>query len=198
MEQAQVIIDGLGQDVKLVHHCGLTPEKLPGLVEHNPQIAIEVLKLMGSSQIPDYFQALVDMDVSQHSLEVVNKLTTAVDLLHDFIHLYISKITKKINDNMQNDLVPSVCICLTSLTRDKIINWRELDIEVLRVFCIEVGEIKEAASLLVLLNNLANEEEKRAEEDPFQLKFTGQIIVFHGQIHDFRSLKCHCLLLKYR
>ena len=69
--------------LRLISESGLTPQNLPRLVEKNPIVAIECLILIltapednNNNNRSEYLSALAGMDMSIHSMEVVNRLAT--------------------------------------------------------------------------------------------------------------------------
>ena len=108
--QQQKILSNARFDIETLADLGLTPEKLPLLVEMNEKVAMEcLLQIAEDSDSHPFLTALVNSDLSLHSLEVVNRLINANKLPYQFINEYISHsfaFSNSIkNKSLQNRLV---------------------------------------------------------------------------------------------
>jgi hypothetical protein len=125
--------------LKLFKESGATPQNLPKLVENNPLVAHEcllvVLQTSPESVKNEYLSALVGMDITLHTMEVVNRLAThgmaglgrREPFLHpEYVNLFITSCIascENIQDrNSQNRLVRLVCVFIQSLLRNKIVH----------------------------------------------------------------------------
>jgi CCR4-NOT transcription complex subunit 11 len=130
---------------RLIQESGLNPQNLPQLVEQNPLIAHECLLRVLPSEEEDvkneYLSALVGMDMSLHSMEVVNRLAMhnvspddddeddddeEEPILHpEYISLFITSCIASCENmqdkHAQNRMVRLVCVFIQSLLRNKVV-----------------------------------------------------------------------------
>ena len=158
---------------RLIKESGLNPQNLHRLVENNPMVAHEcLLRILRPS--PDggaaaaaaateddkneYLSSLVSMDMSLHTMEVVNRLATLTpNLLHpEYIHLFIGSCIASCENipdqHAQNRLVRLVCVFVQSLLRNQIVQVEDVYV-VMESFCIEFSRIREAAALFKMLRS---------------------------------------------
>jgi hypothetical protein len=149
---------------RLIKEWGLTPQNLPRLVEHNPLVANEcalrVLCADDENEKNEYLTSLIGMDMSLHSMEVVNRLATHQPaILHpEYLHLFISSCIascENVQDRLaQNRLVRLVCVFIQSLLRNKIVQVDDIFFE-LQSFCVEFSRIREASVLFKSIKQLS-------------------------------------------
>lgn len=155
---------------RMVQESGLNPQNLPRLVEHNPLVAYEclvrILTYSTEDSKNDYLSSLIGMDMSLHTMEVVNRLAThnlgsssrRPILMPEYLHLFISSCIascENVQDrHAQNRLVRLVCVFVQSLLRNKIVYVEDIYVEV-QAFCVEFSRIREATALFKSLKELS-------------------------------------------
>ena len=150
-EQCSAICSALESDPKLVFKSGIGNEEFEDLVNNNPNIAVEILvRLAKSKRMESYLEKLISLPMSLNVLEVVNKLASQVELPKEFLQLFISSCIgscTKIQDNYtQTRLVRLLCVFVSTLLKNKILDPSELTNEV-QTFCMEFSRIREASTL---------------------------------------------------
>eukprot|EP00002_Diphylleia_rotans_P010563 TRINITY_DN2107_c0_g1_i1.p1 TRINITY_DN2107_c0_g1~~TRINITY_DN2107_c0_g1_i1.p1 ORF type:complete len:544 (+),score=111.37 TRINITY_DN2107_c0_g1_i1:168-1799(+) len=160
LEQPQLkfMIDQMNLDVDFVMSNRFEAHKLSGLVENNSQLAVEMLlRLAPLTDITEYFLELVKMEISLHSIDVVNRLSTQGVLPNEFIVQYVEHCVsgcRSARDRFaQHRLVRLVSVFLQSLIRNKCVNVQDVQLT-LQPFCIEYVKIKESSDLYRLLGSL--------------------------------------------
>ncbi|KAL3655130.1 hypothetical protein CASFOL_000916 [Castilleja foliolosa] len=127
------------------------------VVKNDPIAAGVLTKLVNSPEMTEYFTVLENMGMTSRSVEVVNKLTAAIELPTGFLPTYIAngiRACLAIKDRHgKKKQVKFVCGVLRNLIGDKTINVHDIFIDV-QIFCIEFSRIKVAAELFHLLQSL--------------------------------------------
>ncbi|CAH8512197.1 unnamed protein product [Schistosoma turkestanicum] len=158
--QQQTVVQAIKDNPNIIHNIGITSEIVPNFVNRNPVIAIEVLQLLIISPKRDeYLNALLKMEVTVQSIEVVNRLSTKIALPTEFIQDYISNCLAfcySVNDKFyQMRHVRLVCVLLQSLIRNNILDIHNQDILIeVRTFCLEFTKAREATTLHRLILNM--------------------------------------------
>lgn len=156
-EQQRVLQD-LQSEPQLVLQGILDPFDLPSLVENAPSIATEILRQVIPSPLGDVFlKTLASLEMSLHSMQVVNDLAMAIPLPSEFIQEYISNCIGSCNaiedQFFQHRQVRVLCVFIQSLTKSGAVDIADL-IHEIQTFCVEHAKIKEASELFKRLRDI--------------------------------------------
>ncbi|KAJ3179128.1 hypothetical protein HDU87_003084 [Geranomyces variabilis] len=139
----------------LITQTGLTPDLLPDLIECNPNVATALLLRLIATHTADanvYLSVLVSINMSLHSLEVVNRLAGQTQLPDDFLRMYVVHCIETC-DRSRDRYIQNRQVRL-SLLRNKTIAIIPAFVEI-QAFCIQHSRVREAAGLFRMLKKEA-------------------------------------------
>ena len=133
------------------------------LVEHNPNLAIELLmKIQNDNQAVIYHSKLVNLEITLHTMEVVYRLATAGaagdeaprashTLKTEYLHVFILGLFERCATCHDRKMVRLVSVFLQNLIQNGIVNVDDFVSAEVQAFCIENSRVREAQGLFKLL-----------------------------------------------
>lgn len=142
---------------ELVTFLNFSKDDLQTFIDSNLMVAGEIFfAMMNYTFVKNHLKVLVNMEVSLHSLEVMNKLSGHPKFPKEYLNIYVLNCIQKCQNVpdkvMKNRFVRMVCVFIQSLIRNKIGITNEVAIEI-TTFCLEFNNIKEASALYKLLKS---------------------------------------------
>eukprot|EP00762_Andalucia_godoyi_P007926 ANDGO_01215.mRNA.1 CCR4-NOT transcription complex subunit 11 len=155
----------------LKKQVAVVQEKMPELVEHNPNIAAHVLEVLGTVDAKlseSMLEGVIKMPMSLHVIEVVNRLITNAtanaaagnrvfvfprSLLFQFLSNCVASCERTPDPYMQTRLVRLLCVFAQSLLRNKIVLAQQVAPE-LMPFCVQFSRVADAQKLYESLASL--------------------------------------------
>jgi len=153
--------------------AGVPPAAVPGLVEHNPDVAADVLaRLAAATRAGDdghdndddttprtpenpWLAALLDLELSVASLETISALAVGGSIPKGMLSRYIARSLsrcERVDERRQNRLVRLVCVFLSNLIRTGAVDLGGLLVEI-QAFTIQFARVRDAAALFRLLKS---------------------------------------------
>ncbi|KAI9267577.1 hypothetical protein EDC94DRAFT_601283 [Helicostylum pulchrum] len=141
----------------------VAPSQISRLIDLNQFLALDIVPyLLRSSKSQLYLEALLNSNITIHSLEVIHHiLVNNVQLSPDFIHYYISNSIRSCDELEEGPgkdrQVKQVTRFIQSLLEKKIIPMKDYFVEI-QSFCISFMKLKGVANLFRLASQEAQQQ----------------------------------------
>lgn len=156
-EKQDTLLNAINDNNNIIQICSTNTDsgRISQLVDNNPEIASSImLHLVQSNCYSEYLNALIQMEVSFKSMQVMSTLVANVDLPSEYIDTFtshcIASCTSIEDKGKQTRLVRLVSVFLQNLIIANHFKNEQILLE-LQSFCINFSKIKEAVALFKIV-----------------------------------------------
>lgn len=165
-EKQDQLLEAINENNNIIQICSTNTDsgRISQLVDNNPEIASSImLHLVQSNCYTEYLNALINMEVSFKSMQVMSTLVANVELPSEYIDMFtshcIASCTSIEDKGKQTRLVRLVSVFLQNLIIANHFKNEQILLE-LQSFCINFSKIKEAVALFKIVKEKMPKPEK--------------------------------------